>query len=83
MDSVNMPKTRRYFERVWADLDAAGIPFTLHWGKYNTYWTPARLRARYGNAVDQWIASREALLESPQVRACFTNPFMEAMGLAT
>jgi hypothetical protein len=83
MDSVSMPKTRRYFERVWADLDAAGIPFTLHWGKYNAYWTPARLRARYGNAVDQWIASREALLESPQVRACFTNPFMEAMGLAT
>ncbi len=83
LDSVNMPKTRRYFEQVWDDLDAAGIPFTLHWGKYNTYWTAARLRARFGNAVDQWIASRATLLESPQVRECFNNPFMTAMGLAT
>ena len=33
MDSVNTAKTRGYFEQVWADLDAAGIPFTLHWGK--------------------------------------------------
>jgi FAD binding domain len=82
MDSVNMPKTRAYFEQVWADLDAAGIPFTLHWGKYNNYWTPQRLRAHYGNAVDQWIASRKTLLDSPQVRECFTNPFMESMGLA-
>jgi hypothetical protein len=83
MDSVNTAKTRGYFEQVWADLDAAGIPFTLHWGKYNNYWTPARLRARFGNAVDQWIASRESLLESPAVRQVFTNPFMTALGLAT
>ena len=41
MDSVNTAKTRAYFEQVWADLDAAGIPFTLHWGKYNVFWTPA------------------------------------------
>lgn len=83
MDSVNTEKTRGYFEQVWADLDAAGIPFTLHWGKYNTFWTPARLRARFGNAVDQWIASRETLLESPAVRQIFTNPFMVGLGLAT
>jgi len=83
MDSVNTAKTRAYFEQVWADLDAAGIPFTLHWGKYNVFWTPARLRAHFGNAVDQWIASRETLLESPAVRQVFTNPFMTTMGLAT
>jgi len=83
MDSVNIAKTRTYFEQVWADLAAAGIPFTLHWGKYNNYWTPARLRARFGTAVDQWIASRTALLETAQVRECFNNPFMATMGLAT
>ena len=83
MDSVNTAKTRGYFEQVWADLEAAGIPFTLHWGKYNNFWTPVRLRAHFGDAVDQWIASREALLESPAVRQVFTNPFMTALGLAT
>jgi hypothetical protein len=83
MDSVNTVKTRGYFEQVWADLDAADIPFTLHWGKYNVFWTPARLRAHFGNAVDQWIASRETLLESSAVRQVFTNSFMTTMGLAT
>jgi hypothetical protein len=83
MDSVNTAKTRAYFEQVWADLDAAGIPFTLHWGKYNVFWTPARLRAHFGNAVDQWIASREALLESPAVRQTFSSPFMAGLGLVT
>jgi hypothetical protein len=84
MDSVNTVKTRAYFEQVYADLEAAGIPFTLHWGKFNTYWTAPRLRAHYGAAaVDQWIASRETLLESPAVRQVFTNPFMTGLGLAT
>jgi hypothetical protein len=83
IDSVNTPKTRAYFEQVWADLDAAGIPFTLHWGKFNSFLTAARVRDRYGNAVDQWIASRETLLESPAVRQVFSNPFMIHLGLST
>jgi hypothetical protein len=83
MDSVNTAKTRSYFQQVWSDLEAAHIPFTLHWGKFNTFLSPARLRAVYGPAVDQWIASRESLLESAQVRNMFTNRFMQDLGLAT
>ncbi len=84
IDAVNTPKTRAYFRRVWAALDAAGIPFTLHWGKFNSFLTPARVRDRYGDAaVDRWMASREALLESPAVRQVFTNPFMTGLGLAS
>ena len=84
IDSVNTPKTRAYFEQVWADLDAAGIPFTLHWGKFNSFLTAARVRDRYGAAaVDQWIASRETLLETPAVRQVFSNAFMTNLGLAT
>jgi hypothetical protein len=84
IDSVNTPKTRAYCKKVWARLEAAGIPFTLHWGKFNEFLTPARLRRAYGDAaVDQWIASREALLESPAVRDVFNNRFMSALGLAT
>ena len=84
MDAINTPKTRAFFERVWAAFDAAGIPFTLHWGKFNSFLTPPRLRNRYGDAaVDQWIASREALLESAAVRKTFTNDFIANLGLAS
>jgi hypothetical protein len=82
MDAVNTPRTRTFFDKVWNDLDAAGIPFTLHWGKYNTFLTPGRVRDRYGASVDQWLASRETLLESAAVRQVFDNQFTAALGLA-
>jgi hypothetical protein len=44
--------------------------------------TPGRVRAMYGAAVDTWIASREALL-APEARAAFNSPFVESCGLAT
>ncbi|MDN5753416.1 MAG: FAD-binding protein [Nitrosospira sp.] len=84
MDAVNTPETRAFFNQVWSDLDAAGIPFTLHWGKYNVFLTPDRVRNRYGDAaVDQWLTSRETLMESAAVRQTFTNAFMTDLGLAT
>jgi hypothetical protein len=82
MDAVNTSQTRTFFDKVWNDLDAASIPFTLHWGKYNTFLTPDRVRNRYGASVDQWLASRETLLESAAVRRVFDNQFTAALGLA-
>jgi hypothetical protein len=83
MDAVNTPETRAFFNEVWNRLDAGGIPFTLHWGKYNAFLTPERVRSRYGDgAVDQWIAGRKTLLEDAGVRQIFTNDFMRAVGLA-
>ncbi len=83
MDAVNTPETRAYFNEVWKRLDAAGIPFTLHWGKYNAFLTPERVRNRYGDAaVDQWLASRKTLLDDAAVQQVFTNDFMKAVGLA-
>lgn len=83
MDAVNTPETREYFNRVWEELDAAGIPFTLHWGKYNSFLTPERVRNLYGDkVVDQWLASRKTLLESEAVRQIFNNDFTSNLGLA-
>ena len=82
IDAINTANTRKYLQKVWADLDAGGIPFTLHWGKFNSYLTPARVRRMYGaDAVDQWIASRKALLESEDVAAAFANPFTTKLKL--
>jgi hypothetical protein len=83
MDAVSTPETRAYYNKVWEALDAAGIPFTLHWGKYNTFLTPDRVRNCYGDAaVDHWPASRETLLESAAVRKIFNNDFTVNAGLA-
>ena len=84
IDGINLPSVRGYLEKVWEKLDAAGIPFTMHWGKFNTHLNPARVRQRYGDAaVDQWIAARETLLENAEVRKVFAHDFLARMGLAT
>jgi len=83
IDAVNTASRRRYLQRVWTELDAAGIPFTLHWGKFNSHLTPTRVRRMYGDErVEQWKASRNALLESPQVGRVFANPFVSRLQLA-
>jgi hypothetical protein len=83
MDAVNTPQTRAFFNEVWNRLDTAGIPFTLHWGKYNAFLNTDRVRNRYGDtAVNQWLTSRKTLLTDPAVRQIFTNDFMKAVGLA-
>jgi len=82
IDAINTPKTREYANAVWTNLEQAGIPFTMHWGKFNWFLTPARVQRMYGENVQKWIASREALL-SPEVRSVFTNDFLRSVGLAT
>lgn len=84
IDGLNLPSVRGYLERVWEKLDAAGIPFTMHWGKFNGHLNPARVRQRYGDAaVGQWIGAREMLLENAEVRKVFANDFLTNLGLAT
>jgi hypothetical protein len=73
-------RTLSYYNAVWQGLEDAGIPYTLHWGQMHNF-TPARVRTMYGAAVDDWIASRNALL-APQVQAIFTSPFLRQCGLA-
>jgi FAD/FMN-containing dehydrogenase len=82
IDATDTPKTREYADLVWTRLEQAGIPFTMHWGKFNWFLTPARLQSMYGPNVQKWIASREALL-GPEVRNVFTNDFLRSVGLAT
>ena len=84
LDAVNVPETRRYVREVWANLASNNIGFTLHWGKFNTYLTPTRVEEMYGGAaINEWKASRAALMESPAVSRVFDSPFLESAGLAT
>jgi hypothetical protein len=36
----------------------------------------------YGNAVDQWLASRSQLMESPEAEKVFDNTFLRRTGLS-
>ena len=73
-------RSDQFFQRVWAELDNAGIDYTLHWGQVNNF-TPARVRKMYGDAaVNQWIQSRNTLLNA-QMRKVFSSPFLESCGL--
>jgi len=82
IDGINTEKTQEFANAVWTNLEQAGIPFTMHWGKFNASLTPARVRNVYGENVQKWIDSRETLL-SPEVRSVFTNDFLRSVGLAT
>ena len=82
LDGLNTPNMLEYTNLVWARIEQAGIPFTMHWGKFNDHLDDTRIKAMYGANRDQWIQSREQLL-SPEVRAVFTNDFLRRVGLAT
>ncbi len=83
VDGLNTKKTREYANAVWSNLEQAGIPFTMHWGKFNSFLTKGRVKNMYGENVTKWIDSREVLLESEEVRKVFTNAFLKSVGLAT
>lgn len=72
-------RTMNYYNAVWQALERANIPYTLHWGQLNNF-TPERVRRMYGAAVDEWVASRNRLLD-PQARAVFSSPFLRQCGL--
>lgn len=81
LPGLNSDATQQYFNDVFGRLDAAGIPFTLHWGQQGDY-SAMRLDRMYGDAVDAWMNARQQLLPDPMQRYMFTNDFMKRCGLS-
>ena len=48
IDGLNTPKTKEYADKVWLKVEAAGIPFTMHWGKFNSFLNKDRVKTMYG-----------------------------------
>jgi hypothetical protein len=82
LDGVNTPNMHEYANLVWELVEQAGIPFTMHWGKFNEHLNAHRIETMYGPKRNEWIGSREKLL-SADVRKVFTNDFLKRVGLAT
>jgi len=70
-----------FLAAVLTAFKAAGIPFTLHWGK-NAPWGFAGLTdTMYGSAKTDWINHRSALL-SQKMADFFSNDFLHTTQLA-
>ncbi len=82
LDTIGSPKAGVFLRRVRENLHAAAIPFTVHWGKLDSFMTPARIRAAYGDRLTRWKVARSTLLENADVQQVFTNKFMEKLGLS-
>ncbi len=80
IDGIDTPATQKLIELVAKRFDAAGMPYTNHWGKIN-HLTKARVRNGFGGAVDQWNATRHLLLPDVAERHAFSSPFIDAVGL--
>ena len=76
-------RTRTYLNRLWRQFDAAGIPYTFHWGKMHNL-NAQRVLDMYGTtAVEAWRNARHTLLATPELRRVFANPFLREIGLDT
>lgn len=81
LDGVNSARTLDHYHKAWQAFEDAGIPFRMHWGKFNDFLNPQRVRRMYGGAtVDTWLAERSGLLDAA-ARRVFTNKFAEQCGL--
>lgn len=80
-DGPASPRTERAYRRMLETLEHRGIPYTLHWGKFNNL-TPARVAADYGDDLVRWKAVRDRLLPDPADRRLFATDELRAFGLA-
>ena len=64
----NNGEMQAYANAVWKAVanDPKKIPFTMHWGKFNSYLDPSRVEAMYGKARrNAWIEARKELIKNP------------------
>ncbi|WP_394842147.1 FAD-binding protein [Pendulispora brunnea] len=79
LPSAGSPRTLEAFHRVWDELRARGIRFTMHWGQMmreNREW----IEYGHGARVEEWLAARQSLLGATGQRA-FGSDWLTACGL--
>lgn len=74
LDGVQSPETDRFYHAVWNALEAAGIPYTFHWGKMNAM-TPQRLQKMYGNNLQRFTAARARLMDAQTLLAMSNDAY--------
>jgi len=81
IDGVDSATSRAFFAAAPDRVEAAGIAFTQHWGKINSY-TPQRVAKAYGANLQKWLDARRKLIPAAADRALFDNDYIKERGLA-
>lgn len=81
LDGLDNKMNHTVFKNVISRLEAAHLPYSIHWGKLNNPLNKSRTRRIYGkDRLNTWKQSRVRLLPEAS-RTVFTNAFMERCGL--
>ncbi|HTL06752.1 MAG TPA: FAD-binding protein [Chitinophagaceae bacterium] len=78
--NANMIGLEPFLAEVVKTFKAAGIAFTLHWGKNGPWSFPNLVDIMYGDADDEWKNMRSVLL-SKQMADVFSNDFLSMVKL--
>ncbi|MGQ1786763.1 hypothetical protein [Saccharicrinis sp. GN24d3] len=87
IDGVLWKKSRKlmslteFSRRMIEVMQAANIPFTIHWGKNMDWGFRDLVEHMYGNKAQEWKEYRSALL-SAEMSYVFSNDFLETTELA-
>ena len=80
-DALSTTGTAAALDAFWKNLDAAGVPYTLHWGqklRQDATW----VRKAYGPALEAWLAQRRKWLPTADARSLFSSDLTDVMGLS-
>jgi FAD/FMN-containing dehydrogenase len=79
MDGANIPAMSNLITACCNRLEEVGVPFTMHWGKWNGWLTRDRVNAVYGDRARRWRDARARLLTDPGVAQALSNPLIDAL----
>jgi hypothetical protein len=79
MDGANVPAMTELIAECCRRLEAAQVPFTMHWGKWIGCQTRAHVAAVYGDRVARWGAARRRLLTDAGVAQSLSSPMIDAL----
>ncbi|MCS4435158.1 FAD-binding protein [Aquiflexum gelatinilyticum] len=81
LDGADAAVNHQFYQLVLESLEAAHIPYSIHWGKLNRILDKNRLNYIYGNEkIQQWKKQRSRVM-TQEVQQIFNNEFMQQCGL--
>jgi hypothetical protein len=80
IDGIESKATQGLIKASADRLQQEGVPFTMHWGKTN-HLNRTRVRNAFGGTLNLWTTARHTLLPTQAERDCFSNDFINAVGL--
>jgi hypothetical protein len=79
VDGANIPAMGELLVACSSALEAAGVPFRLHWGKWIDYLSRQYVERVYETDLTRWRTARRELLPDPALAHTFSNDVVDAL----